>query len=151
MGGYISTVRAPLSQNSYVARIDHDFNEKNRFFATYRYSTVTSLTTAHGSQLVPLTPSEAIKLSATDAAQIRGPAISTQQGAARTSSYALAMCRLSEGPENGDSTFQTSMEWQTAAAHAILTSAGKRVCDCESERELGYNKKTLSNSSIKVT
>jgi 3'(2'),5'-bisphosphate nucleotidase len=106
---------------------------------------------AHGSELVPLTPSEAIKLSATDAAQIRGPAISTQQGAARTSSYALAMCKLSEGPENGDSTFQTSMEWQTAAAHAILTSAGKRVCDCESERELGYNKKTLSNSSIKVT
>jgi hypothetical protein len=45
VGGYISTVRAPLSQNSYVARIDHDFNEKNRFFATYRYSTVTSLTT----------------------------------------------------------------------------------------------------------
>ena len=45
VGGYISTVRAPLTQNSYVARIDHDFNEKNRFFATYRYSTVTSLTT----------------------------------------------------------------------------------------------------------
>jgi hypothetical protein len=45
VGGYISTVRAPLSQNSYVARIDHDLNEKNRFFATYRYSTVTSLTT----------------------------------------------------------------------------------------------------------
>ena len=45
VGGYISTVRAPLVQNSYVSRIDHDFNEKNRFFATYRYSTVTSLTT----------------------------------------------------------------------------------------------------------
>jgi hypothetical protein len=45
VGGYISTVRAPLTQNSYVSRIDHDFNEKNRFFATYRYSTVTSLTT----------------------------------------------------------------------------------------------------------
>ena len=43
--GYISSIRAPLTQNSYVARIDHDFNEKNRFFATYRYSTVTSLTT----------------------------------------------------------------------------------------------------------
>ena len=43
--GYISTIRAPLTQNSYVARIDHDFNEKNRFFATYRYTTLTSLTT----------------------------------------------------------------------------------------------------------
>ena len=38
-GGYISTIRAPLTTNSYVARIDHDLNEKNRFFATYRYTT----------------------------------------------------------------------------------------------------------------
>ena len=45
VGGYISTVRAPLTQNAWVGRIDHDFNEKNRFFATYRYSTVTNLTT----------------------------------------------------------------------------------------------------------
>ncbi len=45
VGGYISTVRAPLTSNSYVARIDHDLNEKNRFFATYRYTTVTNLTT----------------------------------------------------------------------------------------------------------
>ena len=44
-GGYISTIRAPLTTNSYVARIDHDLNEKNRFFATYRYTTLTSLTT----------------------------------------------------------------------------------------------------------
>ncbi len=103
----------------------------------------------HGSELVPLTPSGAMKLSATDAAELRGRAASTQQGA-RTSSYALAMCKLSEGPENGESTFQASMEWQTAAAHAILTSAGMRVCDCESVRDLVYNKKELGNSSIKV-
>jgi hypothetical protein len=45
VGGYISTIRAPLTQNSYVGRIDHDFNEKNRFFATYRYMQLTSLTT----------------------------------------------------------------------------------------------------------
>ena len=60
------------------------------------------------------------------------------------------MCKLSEGPENGESTFQASMEWQTAAAHAILTSVGMRVCDCESERELSYNKRELGNSSVKV-
>ena len=82
-------------------------------------------------------------------AELRGPTAATQR-AARTSSYALAMCKLSEGPENGESTFQASMEWQTAAAHAILTSAGMRVCDRESERELGYNKKDLWNSSVKV-
>jgi hypothetical protein len=44
VGGYISTLRTPLTSNAYVARIDHDFNEKNRFFATYRYTTLTSLT-----------------------------------------------------------------------------------------------------------
>ncbi len=103
----------------------------------------------HGSELVPLTPLGAMKLSATDAAELCEPAASTQQGA-RTSSYALAMCKLSEGPENGESTFQPSMEWQTAAAQAILTSAGMRVYDCESERELGYNKKELGNSSVKI-
>ena len=32
---------------------------------------------AHGSELVPLTPSEAIKLPATDGVQMRGPAAST--------------------------------------------------------------------------
>jgi hypothetical protein len=45
VGGYISTVRAPLTTNAYVARIDHDLSEKHRFFATYRYTTLTSLTT----------------------------------------------------------------------------------------------------------
>jgi hypothetical protein len=42
--GYLSTIRQPLKQNSYVARIDHDFGEKFRFFATYRYMRLTNLT-----------------------------------------------------------------------------------------------------------
>jgi hypothetical protein len=43
--GYLSTVSAPLTQNSYTARIDHDFGTKNRLFATYRYNTVKNLST----------------------------------------------------------------------------------------------------------
>src|SRR5262249_22183966 len=43
--GFLSTIRAPLTQNSYVSRIDHDFGTRNRFFATYRYMTLTNLTT----------------------------------------------------------------------------------------------------------
>src|SRR5206468_827573 len=43
--GYLSTIRAPLNQNSYVSRIDHDFSDKHRFFATYRYSRVANITT----------------------------------------------------------------------------------------------------------
>lgn len=42
---YNSSVRAPLTQNSYVARIDHDFGTRNRLFGTYRYMTLTNLTT----------------------------------------------------------------------------------------------------------
>ena len=43
--GYLSTIRAPLTSNSYVSRIDHDFGEKNRWFATYRFLRLVSLTT----------------------------------------------------------------------------------------------------------
>lgn len=43
--GFQSTIRAPLTQNSYVSRFDHDFGTRNRFFATYRYMTLTNLTT----------------------------------------------------------------------------------------------------------
>jgi hypothetical protein len=42
--GYLSTLRAPLSSNNYVARIDHDFGEKWRFFTTYRSQRLVSLT-----------------------------------------------------------------------------------------------------------
>jgi 3'-phosphoadenosine 5'-phosphosulfate (PAPS) 3'-phosphatase len=42
------------------------------------------------------------------------------------------------------------MEWQTAAAQAILNSAGLHVAERESGKELGYNKKDLANSSVKV-
>jgi len=43
--GFLTTIRAPLTQNSYVARIDHDFGDKNRFFGTYRYTRIANLTT----------------------------------------------------------------------------------------------------------
>jgi len=43
--GFLSSVRAPLTENSYVARVDHDFGEKWRLFATYRYMRLANLTT----------------------------------------------------------------------------------------------------------
>jgi hypothetical protein len=42
--GFLSTIRTPLNSNSYVARVDHDFGERNRFYATYRYLRLTNLT-----------------------------------------------------------------------------------------------------------
>jgi hypothetical protein len=43
--GYLATIRAPLTSNNYVARVDHDFGEKVRFFGTYRATRLVSLTT----------------------------------------------------------------------------------------------------------
>jgi len=43
--GFLSTIRAPLTSNNYVARIDHDFGEKWRFYTTYRSQRLVSLTT----------------------------------------------------------------------------------------------------------
>jgi hypothetical protein len=43
--GWIAPIRAPLTQNNYVSRVDHAFTEKWRLMATYRYSKIVNLTT----------------------------------------------------------------------------------------------------------
>jgi hypothetical protein len=43
--GYLSTIRAPLTSNNYVARIDHDFNDKWRWYTSYRDQKLVNLTT----------------------------------------------------------------------------------------------------------
>jgi hypothetical protein len=43
--GFLSTIRAPLTSNNYVARLDHDFSEKWRFMSSFRYLTLSNLTT----------------------------------------------------------------------------------------------------------
>ena len=43
--GWIGALRAPLTQNNYVGRIDHEFNDKWRWMASYRYSKIINLTT----------------------------------------------------------------------------------------------------------
>lgn len=43
--GYLTTIRAPLSSNNYVGRIDHDFGDKWRFYSSYRQQHLVSLTT----------------------------------------------------------------------------------------------------------
>jgi len=42
--GFQSTYRAPLTENTYVGRIDHDFGDRWRFFATYRFAKIVNLT-----------------------------------------------------------------------------------------------------------
>ena len=43
--GYLSTLRAPLTSNNYVGRIDHDFNSKQRFFTSFRAFKLLNITT----------------------------------------------------------------------------------------------------------
>jgi hypothetical protein len=43
--GWITTLRAPLTQNNYVGRVDHEFNDKWRWMGSYRYSKIINLTT----------------------------------------------------------------------------------------------------------
>ena len=43
--GYLSTVRAPLTSNAYVARVDHDFGDNWRLMSSYRYMRLINLTT----------------------------------------------------------------------------------------------------------
>jgi hypothetical protein len=43
--GWTGALRSPLTQNNYVGRIDHAFNDKWRWMASYRYSKIINLTT----------------------------------------------------------------------------------------------------------
>jgi hypothetical protein len=42
--GFLSTIREPLTSNNYVTRIDHDFNDKWHFYASYRDFKLINLT-----------------------------------------------------------------------------------------------------------
>ena len=66
------------------------------------------------------------------------------------SSRALAMCMLAEGKRGAEATLEPAMEWHTAAADAVLRSAGLYICDAASGRELDYNKQDLATGAIKI-
>jgi hypothetical protein len=42
--GFSSTIRTPLNSNSYVGRLDHDFNSKERLFSSFRAFKLASIT-----------------------------------------------------------------------------------------------------------
>ncbi len=43
--GYLSTIRAPLTSNNYVWRLDHDLGSKHRFFGSFRAFKLLNVTT----------------------------------------------------------------------------------------------------------
>ena len=57
----------------------------------------------------------------------------------------LKLCLVAEGAAAVYPRFGPTMEWDTAAAHAVATEAGKRVLNAESREDLVYNKENLLN------
>jgi 3'(2'),5'-bisphosphate nucleotidase len=61
---------------------------------------------------------------------------------------ATALCRVAEGKAAMHISLGPTMEWETAAAHAIVRSSGKRVYDHNTGETLAYNKASLVNGSF---
>jgi 3'(2'), 5'-bisphosphate nucleotidase len=61
------------------------------------------------------------------------------------SGSALKFCVVAEGSADVYPRFGPTMEWDTAAGHAVARGAGKNVILCGSDQELRYNKKNLRN------
>ena len=61
----------------------------------------------------------------------------------------LKLCAVAEGSAHFYPRLGPTMEWDTAAAHAIVSAAGGRVCDITGV-ELSYNKPDLHNPEFFV-
>ena len=57
----------------------------------------------------------------------------------------LKICRIAEGTANVYPKFGKTMEWDTAAGHAIAKAAGKNIFYTDLKTELSYNKEDLQN------
>jgi 3'(2'), 5'-bisphosphate nucleotidase len=68
----------------------------------------------------------------------------------RTSGSALKPCLVAEATADIYPRFGPTMEWDTAAPHAVVRGVGKRMVAFQSGRELVYNKEQLVNPSFLV-
>ena len=61
----------------------------------------------------------------------------------------LKLCLVAEGTANVYPRFAPTMEWDTAAGHAIIKAAGGRVLKVQSQsEELKYNKEDFAKSMV---
>lgn len=58
----------------------------------------------------------------------------------------LKICLVAEGKADVYPRFAPTMEWDTAAGHAIAKCAGKNISDYETGEEMKYNKENLLNN-----
>jgi len=62
-----------------------------------------------------------------------------------SSGSSIKLCLVAEGKAQVYPRLAPTMEWDTAAAHAVVNSAGVKVLQSNSEDELVYNKENLLN------
>jgi 3'-phosphoadenosine 5'-phosphosulfate (PAPS) 3'-phosphatase len=67
-----------------------------------------------------------------------------------TQSKALAICGLLDGDPGAAAEIGESMEWQSAAPHAVARLVGRRVVASDSMSDLAYNKGDWCNPRIRV-
>tara|TARA_Y100001970_G_C14044598_1_gene755648 strand:+ start:146 stop:970 length:825 start_codon:yes stop_codon:yes gene_type:complete len=65
-----------------------------------------------------------------------------------TMGSSLKICRVADGSIHIYPRLGPTMEWDTAAAHAILKSAGGDIIDLETNSRMVYNKKNLLNNEF---
>ena len=58
----------------------------------------------------------------------------------------LKICLVAEGTADVYPRFAPTMEWDTAAGHAIAKAAGKSLIDVKTNQEMVYNRKDLLNN-----
>ena len=57
----------------------------------------------------------------------------------------MKMCMVAEGTASVYPKLGTTMEWDTAAGHAILKASGKNIFLTDLKTEIRYNKENLQN------
>ena len=62
----------------------------------------------------------------------------------------LKICLVAEGSADLYPRYAPTMEWDTAAGHAIVTAAGKTITDYQTGEEMRYNKENLLNNWFTV-
>jgi 3'(2'), 5'-bisphosphate nucleotidase len=67
-----------------------------------------------------------------------------------SSGSSLKFMLLAEGAADVYPRYAPTMEWDTAAAHAIINAVGMKVMKDKSEVELSYNKESLLNPGFLV-
>ena len=58
----------------------------------------------------------------------------------------LKICLVAEGFADVYPRFAPTMEWDTAAGHAIANHAGKKLIDYKTNKEMRYNREQLLNN-----